>query len=412
MRADKTEGNVFFKKNERDQNLVVMRIFYFNPFVGVAMLAGWFAGIFTGPVYPFLCMTLMLSVQSLLMRIFCKKNPEHPAIKYFILITTEINVFLLTITEGFEPFISYALVPLLSCLYFNRKLCYVSSGFSYVAMIVSVIIRAQPENPLGEGLSSFQWGLEYGLGLSLEFVLNTAFLYLVSLRHLDVLHTNLEDIKTFEVTQKELIAGYSELIVQAHQSRKVNIKRNQAVVSLLCGILHDHSDFTDLKNEDIVKAIISSVPLHDIGLIGVPDAIVSKTSAYTDEERAEYQKHVSYGEELIRKNFYLSENREFLMIARQSAMHHHEHWDGTGYPDRLVGLEIPICARIIAAADELEMRISGDNGIQAVSLETAFSQIQKLSGSVLDPVIVEALLSSRISLERIYGISGESVQLS
>lgn len=402
MKKVSNESYDFFKKNERTQNLVVMRIAYFTPLAGLAMIAGWFAGIFTENVHYYVAMTVTLCVQSLLITLFCKKNPEHPAIKYFLIITAEIVVFLLTITEGFEPFISYALVPLVSCLYFNRRFCFITSGISYVTMIISIIIRAQSENPLGEGLSSLQWGVEYGVGLTLEYILNTAFLYLVSLTHLDTIHTNLDDIHEFQTTQNELITGYSELITQAHQTRKVNIKRCQIVVTHLCEILKTHNDYASLRNDDIVKAIVSSVALHDIGLIGVPDAVISKTSAYTDEEKAEFRKHVVYGEELIRKNFYLSENREFLMIARQAALSHHEHWDGSGYPDGLFGIAIPLCARIIAVSDELESRISGDNEHPAVSFETALAQIQKLSGTLLDPIIVEALLSARMSIEKLY----------
>ncbi len=402
MKIINPEGKDFFRNNEREQNLVVMKIFNYNPFVGVAMLAGWFAGVFPGPIFSFLGMTVMLSLQTLLMRVFCTKNPDHPGIKYFIIVTTEINVFLLTITEGFEPFLSYALVPLLSCLYFDRKFSSLTSAFSYVAMILSVIIRAQPANPLGEGMTSYQWGLEYGIGLTIEFILNISILSLVSTWHLDVLNDNLQAIETFQTTQNELIASYSDLVYQEHPSCKTDVKRCQAVVSRLCEMLTGHSDFPELQNDEVVKAIVSSVPLHDIGLLDVSDEIISKESAFTEEEKAEYQKHVVYGEELIRKKFYMSENREFLMIARMSALHHHEHWDGTGYPDNQFGTMIPACARIIAVADELESRISGDNEHQPVSFVMALSQIQKLAGSVLDPVVVEALMASRISLEKLY----------
>lgn len=402
MTNARSERSVFYRKNEREQNLIALQILKYTPLAGIAMVAGAFAGVFSGSPVLYGEMTLILLIQSVLMRVFCKRNPGHPALKYYLVITTELVVFLLTIARGFEPFIIYVLAPLLSCLYFDRNFCLFSACISYVAMLISVVIRAQPENPLGEGLSSLQWGIEYGIGLTIEFLLNFGILRLVSLRHFDVLDENLQAIETFQVTQDELIAGYSGLIVQAHHSRKVDVKRCQAVVIRLCEMLRDHSDFKELQNEDVVKAIVSCVPLHDIGLIGVSDAIISKTSSYTEQEKAEYQKHVVYGEELIRKNFYLSENREFLMIARMSALHHHERWDGTGYPEQLFGIMIPLSARLIAAADELELRVSGDNEHPPVSFEMALKQIQKLSGTVLDPVIVEAMLSSRGSLEELY----------
>lgn len=403
-------GSDFFKKNERNQNLLVLRISYYTPLAGIAMIIGAFAGVFgKGNYRPHIILTAMLCLQSLCLKIFCKVNPEHPGIKYFAIISTELVVFFLTISKSFSPFIIYALAPLVSCIYFNKRFCFFASTMSYAAMIISIIIRSLPENPLYEGLSSFEWRLQYGLGLTFEYILNIGVLYLMSLKHLDALNENLTAIETLQKTQDELISGYSELVFQAHQSRKVNVKRSQTVVAALCEILANHDGFPGLKDPDICNAVISAVPLHDIGLIGVADAVVAKNTAFTDKERLEYQKHVVYGEELIRKNFYLSENREFLKIARLAALHHHEHWDGSGYPEGLFGSSIPVSARIIAAADELEVRVSGDNEHPAVSFETAMDQIQKLSGTVLDPVVVEALLSARISLEALY-TSAEGIQ--
>lgn len=404
-----SESKDFFKRNECEQNLVVMSIFFYTPLAGLAMIIGWGAGAFPGPVYPFIGMFVALALQSLLMRMFCKKNPGHPAIKYYIVVTTELLVFMLTINESFEPFISYALVPLISCVYFDRRFCLRTSAFSYVLMIISVIIRAQPANPLGEGLTSLQWGVEYGIGLTIEFALNVFVLSLVSTRHFDALNENLQSIETFQSMQDELVNGYSDLLYKTHQTHKMDIKRCQAVVNRLCEMLKGHRDYPELQDEEVVSAIVSSVPLHDIGLIDVPDNIVSKNFAYTAEEEAEYQKHVKYGEKLIRKNFYMTENREFLMIARQSALHHHEHWDGTGYPDNLFGIAIPVCARLIAVADELERRVAGDIEHPAITFEMALTQIQKLSGTVLDPIAVDALLASRISLEELYSSTQNNI---
>ncbi|MBQ0167647.1 MAG: HD domain-containing protein [Treponema sp.] len=399
---DFTESNDFFKKNEREQNRVVMRILFYTPLAGLAMVIGGLAGVFTGSLKIYLTMMILQIIQSLLMKIFYVRNPEHPALKYYVVLTTELGIFILSISKGFSPFIIYAMAPLISCLYFNRNFCFFTSGVSYVAMLISIIIRAMPDNPLGEGLSSLQWGLEYGIGLTLEFVLNIGVLNLVTIRHMDVLNSNLDAIKKFRVTQDELITSYAELISRSHQSRTVSIKRGQAVAAMLCEILEDHAEYPQLKDEDIVNAIVLSYPLHDIGLIGVPDAIVKKNTTFTAAEKKEYERHVAIGEELIRKNFYMSENREFLKTARLSALHHHERWDGTGYPEGLMGPAIPLCARIVAIADELEHWVSGDNQNTSVSFETALLHIQKQAGTAFDPVIVEALLSSRISLEQLY----------
>ena len=87
--------------------------------------------------------------------------------------------------------------------------------------------------------------------------------------------------------------------------------------------------------------------LHDIGKVGVSDAILFKPGSLDQAEREEMQRHPLIGEEIIREI-------EFLAPAREVVRHHHERWDGGGYPDGLAGEEIPLAARVFALADALD----------------------------------------------------------
>ncbi len=131
--------------------------------------------------------------------------------------------------------------------------------------------------------------------------------------------------------------------------------------------------------------------LHDIGKIGVPDRILLKPGPLTEEEWVEMRKHPEIG-------FRLCNRIDFLKIPAQIVLHHHERWDGTGYPDGLKEYEIPLGARIFSVADALDAMMTDRPYATAQTTEQAFREIITCAGKQFDPQIVEAFLS--IPLER------------
>lgn len=140
-------------------------------------------------------------------------------------------------------------------------------------------------------------------------------------------------------------------------------------------------------SDDEVRMIELAAPLHDIGKIGVPDAILLKHDRLTEEEFALMRKHPQIGYEILRD----SQSR-FVQLGAVVALRHHERWDGTGYPDGLSGAEIPLPARIVALADVFDALISERPYKAAWSLEAAVTYVQQHSGKLFDPACVEALL--------------------
>jgi putative nucleotidyltransferase with HDIG domain len=131
--------------------------------------------------------------------------------------------------------------------------------------------------------------------------------------------------------------------------------------------------------------------LHDIGKIGVPDRILLKPGPLTEEEWVEMRRHPEIG-------FRLCSRIDFLKIPAQIVLHHHERWDGTGYPDGLREYEIPLGARIFSVADALDAMMTDRPYAPAQSTEQAVQEILACAGKQFDPQIVEAFLS--IPLER------------
>jgi two-component system, response regulator RpfG len=140
-------------------------------------------------------------------------------------------------------------------------------------------------------------------------------------------------------------------------------------------------------SDDEVRMVELAAPLHDIGKIGVPDAILLKHDRLTDEEFAVMRKHPQIGFEILRD----SQSR-FVQLGAVIAQRHHERWDGSGYPDGMRGDEIPVAARIVALADVFDALISERPYKAAWSLDEAIAYVREHSGKLFDPACVEALL--------------------
>jgi ribonuclease P protein subunit RPR2 len=126
--------------------------------------------------------------------------------------------------------------------------------------------------------------------------------------------------------------------------------------------------------------------LHDIGKVAIPDAILYKPGPLTDEERALMAQHPLIGAQIVR-------GIEFLASGVEVVRSHHEHWDGRGYPDGLVGEEIPLAARVFAVADVLDALTTDRPYRPASPLAVARRMITEVSGSQFDPRVVEAFNS-------------------
>ena len=140
--------------------------------------------------------------------------------------------------------------------------------------------------------------------------------------------------------------------------------------------------FSDREAEEIADASM----MHDVGKANIPDAVLKNPGKLSADEWRIMREHTAWGDKL------LAENADFE-LARLVARSHHEHWDGSGYPDGLTELEIPLAARIVAVADVYDALISKRPYKDAWSPEEAVREIQSISGSHLDPQIVEAFVA-------------------
>ena len=126
--------------------------------------------------------------------------------------------------------------------------------------------------------------------------------------------------------------------------------------------------------------------LHDVGKVAIPDAILYKPDTLTEEERALMAQHPVIGAEIVREIAFLT---DAVAIVRS----HHERWDGTGYPDRLRGEEIPLAARVFTVADVLDALTTDRPYRPASPMAEAREMIRAERGRQFDPRVVDAFMS-------------------
>ena len=141
-----------------------------------------------------------------------------------------------------------------------------------------------------------------------------------------------------------------------------------------------------LSSEEIFKLGMAAT-LHDIGKIGIPDELLHKQGTFTNEEWCIVKQHPTIGATIIG-------GAPSLNDISQIVMHHHERWDGQGYPDLLVGANIPLGARIIAVADSFQAMTSDRPYRKGMPQEEALAEIQRCAGTQFDPEIVAVFLKN------------------
>lgn len=138
-------------------------------------------------------------------------------------------------------------------------------------------------------------------------------------------------------------------------------------------------------DEDEIEVLRYVGLLHDVGKVGIPDAIMKKPGAYTYEEYEEMKKHANIGADML-------EGLKFLGKGQDWVRYHHERWDGRGFPKGLAGKEIPFEARILACADSFDAMTTDRPYKAKMDLETAKEELIRCSGTQFDPKIVEAMV--------------------
>jgi len=188
-----------------------------------------------------------------------------------------------------------------------------------------------------------------------------------------------------------------------------HIRRTQNYVRALAKKLQSNPKFSQYLSDETVEMLYKSAPLHDIGKVGIPDAILLKPGKLTPEEFEVMKTHTTLGRDAIAAAEKLIDAPStFLRLAREIAHYHQEKWNGTGYPEGLAGETIPVSARLMAVADVYDALISRRVYKAPMPHDKAVAIIREGRDKHFDPVMVDAFLQIEHEFHAIAGRFADS----
>ena len=201
---------------------------------------------------------------------------------------------------------------------------------------------------------------------------------------------------------REMVMGFAVLIEGKDGSTGGHVRRTTAYVEVLAKALRDRGHFRDVLTKDYLENLMMAAPMHDIGKISVPDNVLQKPGRLTEEEFEVIKRHTVNGGEIIQNTFGHVGNAQYLDMAYNVALHHHEKWNGKGYLSGLKGEEIPLCARIMAIADVFDAVSENRCYRAAMPMDQCFDIILQGAGQDFDPLLAEVFLEIRPQVEAIH----------
>ena len=233
-----------------------------------------------------------------------------------------------------------------------------------------------------------------------EFLVSCIALMMVTIS----IYINMENpaIHGLEHYHHEMVMGFATLVENKDDNTGGHIRRSSAYAVLIARNLRKNEKYKNLITKDYIDNLAQSAPMHDVGKIGIPDVILQKPGKLTDEEYNKMKEHPLIGGKIIKDTFGHLFDGEYANMAFQVARYHHEKWNGKGYPDNLSGLDIPLCARIMAVADVFDAVSAKRCYRDAMPLEECYKIILNGRGEDFDPDIVDAFMMDTDKVEEIY----------
>lgn len=226
--------------------------------------------------------------------------------------------------------------------------------------------------------------------------------------NLSALRTRLEYQKLVEKKVREVseaqqatIFALAKLAEQRDDDTGAHLERVRDYCELLAQYLCDSSPYADSISTDFIDCIQHASPLHDIGKVAIPDRILLKPGKLTSAEFEVMKTHTVIGAENMQDVFNRYAENPFIGMGIEIALYHHERWDGRGYPDGLVGKNIPLSARIMAVADCYDALRSNRCYRNGFDHETVKEMLLEEDGTHFDPEVIKAFIALEERFNRI-----------
>ncbi|MBP5289122.1 MAG: HD domain-containing protein [Clostridia bacterium] len=291
-------------------------------------------------------------------------------------------------------------------------------GFFILILVISLHVATEgvvlPVNAIASATGSFAYDTEKSRAEVLERIRNLDIHTGDEIENLyhalaktteDTVHyitTSQDRAAQVQKLQNGLILVLADLVESRDQCTGDHVRKTAAYVRIIAEQMKRDGSYADKLTDEFIENVTNSAPLHDVGKIKVPDAILNKPGKLTDEEFELMKTHTTEGSEIISHAMDTVDWRSgYLAEARNLAHYHHEKWDGSGYPKGLKGESIPLSARIMAVADVFDALVSRRSYKEPFPVEQALDIIKKGAGAHFDPKVVSAFLNAENEIRQV-----------
>ncbi|MCM1256770.1 MAG: HD domain-containing protein [Roseburia sp.] len=256
-------------------------------------------------------------------------------------------------------------------------------------VVAKQILEADGNTGLADKLYGQKFSLFIGISSISAFIMSVTIIVLI-------MQGNKRSFYYEQISnmQSGLITFMAEVVENRDDNTGGHIKRTAGYVECITKELRRQGTYSDILTDQYVSDMVVAAPLHDIGKIHIPDAVLNKPGKLTEEEFEVMKTHTTAGEELLTHAKTELGESGYLNTAVEMAAYHHEWWNGKGYPYGISGGEIPLCARVMAVADVFDALTSKRCYKNAMPLEKAYAIIKEESGTHFDPAVVEAFFAA------------------
>ena len=195
--------------------------------------------------------------------------------------------------------------------------------------------------------------------------------------------------------QKNTILSLSNLVENRDSDTGEHVRRTSSYVHILAKAAQINGLYPEVLTNHYIDTLYKAAPMHDIGKIVVSDLILKKPGKLNEEEFEQMKRHASEGGRIIKEILGDSNDELYTQLAIEIASSHHEKWDGTGYPNKLSGEDIPLSARLMAIADVFDALVTSRCYKEAYPIEDAFKIIEESAGTHFDPKLAKIFVENK-----------------
>ncbi len=419
----------FFNDNIKSLNKFYELILLITNIVPILFIVLTFVKIWIVP-YSYSLFLLLYTISISITEFLANKKEKYQIFSmYFGLYTSMLFVLILSLNSLIQISIAYTFIPIISCLYYETKLTKKLSIINYFLVVGTFIIRRNFASITLETYGTkISWIISDIMGFTIQYVFLYSLVKYSALRNYEIITSNLkitdEKNRAFVQMQKqndEIIEmnkslsdmnedllrtqeGILKFIAEVLGSHDMftghHVIHTQKYVEIICLQLVEDGFYTDILTPKTIYQYKTAALLHDIGKIHIPEMVLNKLGKFTGYEFQIMKSHTVESQKLLNYLPKIDEGK-FNEIAKQIAYYHHEKWDGKGYPDGISGTDIPLCARIMAAADVLDALISQRLYKDPFTIDEAMQIFIKERDHQFEPCIADAVIKLKNKIIRV-----------